>query len=360
MKLAIIMPRNMHFGPLAATSIDLVVHDLVRAMPVDVQVTVYGEDCVQPFDGIKFRGFPRKRLQDKLNFLGNIKNSIQTDGADLIIVQQHLRSAVVLKNALPNIPIALHRHNFHARHRSSWIKNFLDEYALKKMDALIFVSTACANHFLTHWPRILREKVFVVPNGLDLSAWQPATDREPEILYAGRLAPEKGVLELAQALVQVLPSRPNWRARLICSAVDVHPQYASQVQQVLAPLAAQIQIIANQPFAVIKSACEQAAIAVVPSLWQEPFGRTAIEAMAGGAALISSTRGGLNEVVGDDGAVRLSELTPDEIAVALSDLMDHPVERAKVAAQGRARAQKFTTAAQVQAFMAVAQTIIKA
>ena len=43
----------------------------------------------------------------------------------------------------------------------------------------------------------------------------------------------------------------------------------------------------------------RAAIAVAPSRWQEPFGMTALEAMASGAALVCSRRGGLPEVAGD-------------------------------------------------------------
>ena len=43
----------------------------------------------------------------------------------------------------------------------------------------------------------------------------------------------------------------------------------------------------------------RAAIVVVPSRWQEPFGLTALEALACGAALICSRRGGLPEIGGD-------------------------------------------------------------
>ncbi len=55
-----------------------------------------------------------------------------------------------------------------------------------------------------------------------------------------------------------------------------------------------------QPHGAVR--CERmgrAAIAVVPSRWPEPFGLTALEAMAHGAALVCSRRGGLPEVAGD-------------------------------------------------------------
>ena len=46
-------------------------------------------------------------------------------------------------------------------------------------------------------------------------------------------------------------------------------------------------------------AMARAAIVVVPSRWQEPFGLTALEAMMCGAAVACSNRGGLAEITGD-------------------------------------------------------------
>ena len=43
----------------------------------------------------------------------------------------------------------------------------------------------------------------------------------------------------------------------------------------------------------------RAAIVIVPSRWNEPFGLTALEALACGAPLIVSPRGGLPEVAGE-------------------------------------------------------------
>ncbi|MDD5015860.1 MAG: glycosyltransferase [Atribacterota bacterium] len=48
---------------------------------------------------------------------------------------------------------------------------------------------------------------------------------------------------------------------------------------------------------------ETTKILLVPSLWQEPFGRVCIEAMANGIPCIVSNRGGLSEAVGDCGVI---------------------------------------------------------
>ena len=46
-------------------------------------------------------------------------------------------------------------------------------------------------------------------------------------------------------------------------------------------------------------AYKQADIVIVPSLWEEPFGRTAIEAMSYGIPVIASNIGGLKNIVID-------------------------------------------------------------
>ena len=83
-----------------------------------------------------------------------------------------------------------------------------------------------------------------------------------------------------------------------------------------------------------------AAIVVVPSRWAEPFGLTALEAMASGAALLCSGRGGLAEVVGEV-AVRID---PDDVAgmaECLVRLALDPARRAALGVAGLARAKLF-------------------
>ena len=81
--------------------------------------------------------------------------------------------------------------------------------------------------------------------------------------------------------------------------VDRHPAYYAELLGVVEACNGAIEIVTNQTHQVVKTATEEAEIALVLSKWREPFGRTAIEAHAGGAALISSGSGGLREVSAD-------------------------------------------------------------
>ena len=56
---------------------------------------------------------------------------------------------------------------------------------------------------------------------------------------------------------------------------------------------------------------QNSSISVVPSRWEEPFGRTAMESSAHGCATITSNRGGLTETFNNN--LVLNELTVNSI-----------------------------------------------
>lgn len=138
----------------------------------------------------------------------------------------------------------------------------------------------------------------------------------------------------------VLPSitclDPGWRTRFILSDLQTHPDYFRRVQAALSAIGAQASIETQRPFAEVKAANERSAIALVPSKWTEPFGRTALEAHAGGAALISSGTGGLPEISGE-AALMLPSVTSEAIANAAETLITNDVLRERLAREGAAR-----------------------
>jgi len=92
----------------------------------------------------------------------------------------------------------------------------------------------------------------------------------------------------------------------------------------------------------VLEAMTRAAMVIVPSRWNEPFGLTALEAMACGAPLIVSPRGGLPEVAGD-AAIYADPDKPGDIAAAILALAADPNRRDALSAAGRQRASGFDT-----------------
>jgi glycosyltransferase involved in cell wall biosynthesis len=70
---------------------------------------------------------------------------------------------------------------------------------------------------------------------------------------------------------------------------------------------------------------EQVDVVIVPSLWHEPFGRMAIEALAHGIPVIGTRRGGIPEAI-EDGVTGLlvDPDEPDSLAKAMRKFSDSP------------------------------------
>ncbi|MFW6024518.1 MAG: glycosyltransferase family 4 protein, partial [Dichotomicrobium sp.] len=338
-----VMPPGKHFGPQRATSIDLDTRDFVRFSRYADTTTVVADAVDPAFDGVNISRFPDGPRSGAGSPVEHVAQLAAELDADVIVVQQRLPLAAQIARAVPRARVVLHTHNF----QKSFADRPMVERALRRgyrrrlyreLDGIIHVSAACARDFNRHWLDVGLPSV-VVGNGLDFSEWTPRAERAPEILCVARFTPEKGVLEAAQAVTRILSEFPHWRARFILSEVGRQPRYWAAFNRVLNGLGGQVSVETDRPYAEVRQAHERAAIALVPSKWIEPFGRTALEAHAGGAALISSGTGGLSEISGDT-ALTLPEVTSGAIEAAVKSLLSDEMRRARLARAGAARARE--------------------
>jgi glycosyltransferase involved in cell wall biosynthesis len=334
MRTVIVLPRNMHFGPLRATAIDLCVRDFVRFSAFRATTLVVAESAERSFEDIETVFVPHGAGPSAF------AEAIRRHRPEIVLVQQHRPTASRLVQLMDDVPVALHRHGL-LKAQPLAIKRWLARRDFAHFRGLIAASRAIADNLHLALPGF-RGPIEVIHNGLDTAEWRPATVREDVILFVGRLAPEKGVLEAATALRSVLAARPGWRARLLLAEASRYADYAARVRSALAPVESQVEWQEDVPHEVVKAAFESAAISLVPSVWAEPFGRTALEAMAAGSALVTSARGGLREIVGPDEAEAasiLGSVDPGSIESALMHLTGDEGARRALAVRGRARAE---------------------
>jgi glycosyltransferase involved in cell wall biosynthesis len=327
----------MRFGPTNATSIDLCASELVSRSRYRDQTRIVCCENESLFQGFDIKAYPPAVDAHKHRKVAFAIKQARENSADIIVVHNHLPTAAALARRT-SIPVILHKHNITKAVGASGPVNALRRrwklMQYRSLGGLIFVSEFCRANFIRDWPEV-RKPSTVVYNGLDFEEWQPSSLRRKEIICVGRAAPEKGIKEAAEAIARVLEVEPSWSARLILSEPQRHPAYLQEILASLQPFFSRASVEYSQPLAVVRERLSQAAIAIVPSKWEEPFGRTALEAHAAGCAVISSGTGGLKEVGGNHAIFLPDKFTAEHIVAHLERLTSNDAERTRLAQTGR-------------------------
>jgi glycosyltransferase involved in cell wall biosynthesis len=154
--------------------------------------------------------------------------------------------------------------------------------------------------------------ITVVHTGIDMDHYVPASaeDRmatrielgvDPEafvVLYAGRISQIKGVDLLVRAFRQLAASKPDARLIVVGGAsLSADPVAAERYAQELRTLSGPVDVMWLQSRTDVLPLIQMADVAVVPSVWSEPFSRSVIEPLACGVPVIASQVGGNPEIL---------------------------------------------------------------
>ena len=109
-------------------------------------------------------------------------------------------------------------------------------------------------------------------------------ENENFILYVGALRETKGLNILLEAYQGL-----EHKVKLVLIGTEWADSPSSYPKDVI--------VIKDAPHALVMEAFNQCLFSVVPSLWAEPFGQVAVEAMAARKPVIASAHGGLTDIV---------------------------------------------------------------
>ena len=100
-------------------------------------------------------------------------------------------------------------------------------------------------------------------------------------------------------------------------------------------------------------------VAVIPSIWDDPFPTTVLEAQAMGLPIITTKRGGIPEEVTKENAILLEtdEHFVDNLANAILDLYQHPEKREAMAKASLERSKLFDKETYAKNFFAAIENL---
>ncbi|MEM6913814.1 MAG: glycosyltransferase family 4 protein [Pseudomonadota bacterium] len=332
--MAIVCPPRGHFSPAQAGAIELDIYDAVVHSRFRDQCIVIGRETDAPYHDVPFHPVPAQGGANK--YPHHVIRALREINPGFIEARQHMKTCSAIAHAFPRTPNMLFRHS-HTKTPKGPIQRWWRTRQYAGFDKIAIVSEFARGRFARDFPH-LADRTFVAYNGIDSEIYH-AKDQEKEklILFAARLIPNKGSLEFVEAMQNVLTKRPEWRAEVIGATNPSFADFNAKLEEAIAETP-NLTFSGYRPFEETMQAFARAAIVVVPSIWEETFGRTAMEANAYGAALISSGRGGLKEVSGD-AAVYIDEVSPQTIGNSVIELIDDAALREDLQKRGRARTE---------------------
>ena len=179
-------------------------------------------------------------------------------------------------------------------------------FILKNATKVVFISEWVKSRFYKNIDNKLSANTEVIYHSVNK---QPKVKKEKLITYVGKLNHSKGYDIYSDAVVKILDEFSEWKA-LSIGDEERRSIYLNHKNH------KELGFLSHKKTMAIFNKSE---IAVVPSRWEEPFGRTALEASSRGCATIISNRGGLTETT--DHAVVLNKLNHVDLYKNLKELI---------------------------------------
>lgn len=343
--IATLLPRREGFGPQKAGAIALVVRDFINYSTFCKNHVVLGSESIPSFPECVYQTVPLSLwpiFSQSNRYIRGACSKLSQNPPKLIELYNRAIYVPWIKKAFPKTALSFQLVNDPQTIRGLQTPRQRKAF-LENVDVVCCISDYLKTRFL-EGIEDHNNQVQMIPIGLDVNQIAPTTGkREPVILFVGRVIPEKGALIFAQAMRQVLSRIPApWRVEMVGAQRfgqnNKLSDYERQVLSVLDPLGERVRYHGYLPFDQMLEKVKSAEIAVVPSQWNEPFGRTALEAMAAGAALVATPYGGLAEVIGD-AALSVDSDQASDFANAIERLIQDADLRRTVQAKGRKRVE---------------------
>ncbi len=188
---------------------------------------------------------------------------------------------------------------------------------LEKTDKIFFVSAWTKKKFFEHLPIKTKSNCEILYPSMNKIRYFNKYKKK-QIVFTGKLNSSKGYDLFGKAIIKILDKYDDWSA--IVAGNEPREKYDFNHKR--------LKIFPWLPHKKILKIYQNSSISVVPSRWEEPFGRTAMESSAHGCATITSNRGGLTETFNND--LILNELTVNNIYKKIEYLIKNPKKLKKV------------------------------
>ena len=313
MKISILLPYKENFSPNYAGAVSIFVRDIVKNSKHFKDTFVFGSmNYSKPF----LKNYINLDLKKSL-FQSSSKNYVKEflkieKKIDSDLIEIHNRPNYIRYVGNLNKRIILYFHNDPLSMTGSTSVN--DRiFLLNKIDKIIFNSKWSQKRFFIgiENKRLVEQKTSICFQSTSRTNIN-FKKKKKLISFIGKLNSAKGYDLFGKSIIKILDKYPNWKAKVI----------GDEPREKITFNHKNLKIDGYTKNEKVLKFLEKVSISVVCSRWEEPFGRTSLEAASRGSAVIISNRGGLPET--SSSSIILKKLSSEDIFKTVENLIKNP------------------------------------
>ncbi|CAI3933020.1 glycosyltransferase family 4 protein [Commensalibacter papalotli (ex Botero et al. 2024)] len=342
-----VLPPKEGFSPGCVGAIGLLVQCL--AQPQDL-IVGKALDCL-PFVGLHYLEISKSWyslfIQSNAYRCG-VSRLVQKYRPCLVEIHNRPEIALYIAQKYPYIPVSLTLHNDPLSMRG--LKKNIERHKIVEKLHVVAVSEWVKDRFLSGQ---VKGSVTILPNYIDckkLPQYIPIPERKKNILFVGRVVADKGADIFVALCCKLLQVDPSWNIEIIgADRFKSNSPETPFIQKLRHQLRqTQIKMVGYLPYDQVLQKISEASIVIMPSRWPEPFGMTALEAMACGTPLLVSAVGALPKVVGN-GALLMDPTNIEQAFQQLIRLVKNQDLREQLSLYAKEQAFRYNSEQALQA-----------
>ena len=314
MKISVLLPYKENFSSNYAGAVSLFVKDTVINSKFFKSTYVFGNmEYKKPFLKNYINVDLNKNFlqSSSKNYVKKFLEKEKEINSDIIEIHNRPNYIRYFKNT-QNKKIMLYFHNDPLSMSGSiTVKDRL--YLLNNIDKILFNSRWSQKRFFINIENdeLLKQKTSVC---FQSTSKVPVNFKKKKkiISFIGKLNSAKGYDLFGKAIIKILDKYPNWRSIVVGDEPREKILFSHK----------NLKVKGYTRHDNVLNSLKEISISVICSRWEEPFGRTSLEAASRGSAVIISNRGGLPET--SKSAIILKKLSSKDIFLEIEKLIKNP------------------------------------
>ena len=299
MKISILLPFKENYSPNYAGAVSLFVKDTINKSKYKDSMHVFGNTSYKKFLSKNYTNIQfKKKIFSSTNKL-YVENFIKVENkinSDLIEVHNRPSYIFLIRKNYHKL-LFLFFHNDPLQMNGS--RSVEDRIKLlNNVDKIIFNSDWCRQRFFHSFND---KSIYLNKTELCYQSTSKIkinfNKKQKIISFVGKLNKAKGYDIFGQTIIKILDKYPDWSSSV----------FGDEPREKLNFRHKNLNLFGFKKNDYILNHLKKVSISIVCSRWEEPFGRTSLEASSRGAAVIISKRGGLPET--SSVAIKLKELS---------------------------------------------------